>query len=305
MKNLQKLSTEELEREARRRGIKSVEELTASDDFMFGALMRRESLCAGVIERLLGIRPAKITYPEIQKTIRPFYGSKGIRLDVLAEDEEGIYNLEIQTSDFASLPLRVRYYQSLLDTDSLMKGEKYSTLRRSFIIFICTGDPFGRGLPVYTFENTCREDFSLGLGDKTVKMFYNVTAWESDKDGERASLLRYMQSGVPTTPFTARLHKELRAIKDENTFRREYMMRNIDIEDAIDRGIAQGMAKGMAQGITKGMALGMEQNLRSNILGLNRNNVPIGIIASSVGRTQAEVEEIIRNGTKDSQSRFL
>ena len=43
------------------------------------------------------------------------------------------------------------------------------------------------------------------------------------------------------------------------------------------------------------MIRGAEKNMRQNILGLNRNNVPVSIIASSLGKTQAEVEEIIRS----------
>ena len=63
---------------------KPVDELTFADDYLFGALMHQKDVCAGVIERLLNMQPMQITYPEIQKTISPFYDSKGIRLDVLA-----------------------------------------------------------------------------------------------------------------------------------------------------------------------------------------------------------------------------
>ena len=47
---------------------------------------------------------------------------------------------------------RTRYYQSMIDIDSLLKGAVYSELKESYVIFICTSDPFESGLPVYTFE---------------------------------------------------------------------------------------------------------------------------------------------------------
>ena len=89
LSELERLETAELERECRRLRVrfKPVEELTFADDFLFGALMYRREVCKGVIERLLGIRAGKITYPELQKVINPFYDSKGIRLDVLAVTE--------------------------------------------------------------------------------------------------------------------------------------------------------------------------------------------------------------------------
>ena len=68
-------------------------------------------------------------------------GSKGIRLDVYVEDEAGtVYNVEIQTTDKKNLPKRLRYYQGMIDLNILNRGEDYASLRRSFVIFICTLD---------------------------------------------------------------------------------------------------------------------------------------------------------------------
>ena len=38
---------------------------------------------------------------------------------------------------------RTRYYQSLIDIDQLEKNMDYRKLKESYIIFICTFDPFG------------------------------------------------------------------------------------------------------------------------------------------------------------------
>ena len=61
---------------------KPVDELTFTDDGMFQAVMHDPEICAEVVERLLHIKVNRIDYPELEKTIAPYYSSKGIRLDV-------------------------------------------------------------------------------------------------------------------------------------------------------------------------------------------------------------------------------
>ena len=137
---------------------KAIEDLTITDDFMFGAVMRNPNLCKPLLELVLGVKIRKIEYPELQKVIDARYGSKAVRLDVYVEDEAGtVYDVEIQTTRKKHLPKRMRYYQGIIDLNILEKGDDYSALRKSFVIFICTYDPFGKGRWIYTFENRCRE----------------------------------------------------------------------------------------------------------------------------------------------------
>ena len=171
---------------------KSVDELTFIDDFMSGTIMKNKPICKGVLERLLHIKVGKIEYPSLQKTIAPFYESKGIRLDVYVAEPSRVFDIEIQTSILPDLPKRTRYYQSLMDVDNLLRGQSYAELKESYVIFICTQDPFDKGLPVYTFENACREESGLFLKDKTAKVFYNASAYGKEKDDELHALLRYL-----------------------------------------------------------------------------------------------------------------
>ena len=61
-----------------------------------------------------------------------------------------------------------------MDVDNLLRGQSYANLKESYVIFICTQDPFGVGLPVYTFRSVCGEDGSILLDDKSVKVFYFI-----------------------------------------------------------------------------------------------------------------------------------
>jgi hypothetical protein len=59
---------------------KPVNQLVFSDDFMFGAVMQEPDICKGVLELLLQVKIDRIVYPELQKSISPFYSKKGVRL---------------------------------------------------------------------------------------------------------------------------------------------------------------------------------------------------------------------------------
>ena len=204
---------------------KPIESLTIIDDFMFGAVMSDPSLCKPLLERILNIRIERIEYPALQKVIHQRYGSKSVRLDVYAADEAGtVYNVEIQTTDRKNLPKRMRYYQGLIDLNILNRGEDYKALRKSFVIFICTYDPFGQGRWVYTFDNRCREDPALSLGDEAVKIVLNTRGHVGEISEELKNLLRYMDGCLPEDDYTRRLDSTVAEVRRDEKWRREYMV---------------------------------------------------------------------------------
>ena len=207
--------------------VKPIEELTIVDDFMFGAVMRNPKYCKPLLEMILGVKIREIKYPELQKTIDARYGSKSIRLDVYVEDEAGtVYNVEIQTTDKKNLPKRTRYYQGIIDLHILEKGEDYTALRKSFVIFICTYDPFGKGRWVYTFENLCREDTNITLGDDATKIVLNTKGYVGEISDELKALLRYMDGFAPENDYTRELDRTVTAVRNDKEWRREYMVLN-------------------------------------------------------------------------------
>ena len=140
--------------------IKEWEELTICDNFLFQKVMQNKRICKRLIEKLLGIKVKNITYPESEKSIDVSATQKSVRLDLYVETDEGvILDIEMQTTDSADseLPKRTRYYQSMIDLDVLSKGKDYEELKQSYVIFICTFDPFGHGRKQYTFSYRCQE----------------------------------------------------------------------------------------------------------------------------------------------------
>ena len=279
---------------------KSVEELTFTDDFMFGTIMKHKPVCKGVLERLLHIKVGKIEYPSLQKTIAPFYESKGIRLDVYVAESSRVFDIEIQTSVPPDLPKRTRYYQSLMDVDCLLRGQNYAELKDSYVLFICTQDPFNKGLPIYTFENTCREESGLFLDDRTTKVFYNASAYGKEKDDELHALLRYLCKKQATSNFTQTIDGLVESTKNNENFRSVYMSLNIHRDDLLRQGSLIGEKIGFERGVVAGMSKGRRQGFsdgsRRKALedagNLKRLGVSIDIITQATGLSKQEVENI-------------
>ena len=279
---------------------KPVEELTFTDDFMFGTVMKNKGICKGVLERLLHIKVGKIEYPSLQKTIAPFYESKGIRLDVYVSDSERVFDIEIQTSLPPFLPKRTRYYQSLMDVDNLLRGQSYADLKESYVIFICTQDPFGRGLPVYTFHNVCSEDDGIFLDDKSYKVFYNVGAYGKEDEPELSALLEYLCERRATSGFTQHIDALVEKAKRNEKFRSWYMSLNIH-EDDLRReslqlgekiGFERGVAAGIRRGRRDGIAAGSYQKARETAKLMAERKYPLSEIHLMTGLSEAEIEKL-------------
>lgn len=223
--------------------------LGISNDFLFGKVMQDPILCKGLLQRILpDLKISGIKYPELQKTVRPDAEAKSIRLDLYVEDDENtMYTVEMQASDTGELPKRSRYYQSLMDLQVLDRGQTYRKLNRSFIIFICLKDVFGRGRHIYTFENLCREDTDISMGDETTKIFLNADSEMDDVGGELKEFLNYAAGKSADGAFVRELDKAVEKAKQNREWRREYMtlmMRDqVNIEKGIEQGIEQGIER--------------------------------------------------------------
>lgn len=219
---------------------KSVDELSFTDNGMFQEVLREPQICTEFVERLLKIKIGHIEYPELEKVIEPFYTSKGVRLDVYLKDENKVIDVELQSYPQEALGKRTRYYQSMIDIDSLMKGQDYTELKESYVLFICKNDPFipsnskDVGLPCYTFRNTCIENPSVNLNDKSVKVIYNASAYSKERDERVRSLLHFISTNEPgKDDFAKRLSLLVEKIKENDKFRRIYAAMNLYDRDLI------------------------------------------------------------------------
>lgn len=203
---------------------KSFEQQTIKDDFMFGAVMRDPKKCKPLLEHILGEKIKEIKYPELQKVIDNTMEAKSVRLDVYVEDTENtVYNIEIQTTDKKNLPKRMRYYQGMIDLNIISKGKDYKQLKKSYIIFICDYDEYGKGRHIYTFENICLEDESIHFGDDTVKIVLNTKGTADDVSEELKNVLHYIGGEEPKGKLAKELDEGVENVKKSEEWRRAYM----------------------------------------------------------------------------------
>lgn len=221
------------------------EDLGISNDFMFGKVMQNPQLCKKLLQRIFpDMEIERIEYPQLQKEIKPDADAKSIRLDVYVKDNKNtVYNIEMQAVDTRELPKRSRYYQSLLDLQLLDKGQTYRKLNRSFIIFICLEDIFGKGRHIYTFENICQEDVSITMGDETAKIFLNADSCMDDVSRQLRAFLDYVAGKKVQDDFVQELEKAVKEAKRNREWRREYMTLLMRDQLNIEQGIEQGEKK--------------------------------------------------------------
>ena len=224
--------------------LKQWENAGFTDDFIFFAVMHNRSLCKEMIERLLDIKIDKIEYPKLQHTIKTSQRSKGVRLDVYLKGSNKVFNLEMQTANSKSLAKRTRYYQSIIDVDMLDKGCDYNELPELYILFICTDDPFDKGLPVYTFNRQCEENDELKLDDETHIIFYNAKAYMREKNEKIREILEYIDTGKAKADFTERIQAKVDKAKKKDSIRSKYMTLELKYRDKLMQGREEGRAEG-------------------------------------------------------------
>ncbi|MBP5569212.1 MAG: Rpn family recombination-promoting nuclease/putative transposase [Treponema sp.] len=227
---------------------KKWENATLANNFIFYKVMREyPNACKHLIEMLLKIKIGKMVFLQ-EEYINLDNEGKAIRLDVFVKDKNRLIDVEIQLKDTKELPERARYYQGLMDLDSLGKGESYKKLKDSHVIFICMENIFSaqkKDLPVYTFENMCREDNSVKLNDRTYKHFFIApTCAKMIEDEEIRSFFEFLITNNPADNYTSELDSYVTYAKKNMQWRMEFMtwerMETYKYEEGFEDGEQNG-----------------------------------------------------------------
>ena len=237
--------------------------LTLANNFIFCKVLEENpDVCKELLEMLLDIKIDRIEQPKSEQTFKTDFDSRGIRLDVYVKDGTGrCFDIEIQTSNYMRLEKRARYYQGLMDVDSIQFGQEYSALKDSYVIFLCLGDAFGHRLPVYTFRYRAEEDKNILMNDGTVNIFFNATMYDKMQSENLRSFFKYLCGKNSDDNFTDRLSALVERVKMNAQWRHRYMTIEQEIKLQVEartnerlNELAQDIAKDMAQGMAKDMA---------------------------------------------------
>ena len=251
------------------------EKATIANNFIFYKVMRNHpDVCKELLEILLEM---EIDHIEMhgEEIIETDFDSKSIRLDVYAKDNKQAFNIEMQAADTKELPERARYYQGVIDVDSLNAGQPYKELKDSYVIFICIPDIFGKGLACYTFENLCREDNSVQLKDRALKYFFIAKNCNKVLNERQKAFLELVTGKKARDQFTRRIEHLAEEAKHNTQWRKLFMnwerQRTYDIER------------------------GKEEKAIEDAKSFYANGASIELIAKSLKMTEEQIKEIVKD----------
>ena len=223
---------------------KKWQDLTITDDYMFKQVMKHPRICKRLIEAVLKIKVRDIRYMEDEKSFKNSYVGKGIRLDVYVEDADNSrFLLEMQVRDYGAeeIAKRSRYYQATIDFDFLLAGQPYKKLGEAYIIFFCPFSLFGGDRRMYTFENTCREEKTLTLGDGMTKVFLSSAGQKTDDLApDVAAFLDYMNGYLDNNDFVQDIDNEIRQMKADGAKEAGYMTYQMKLDEEREEGREEG-----------------------------------------------------------------
>lgn len=229
-------------KENTKREIKKYEELTFSDDFMFGKVLYNNiDICKELLELILNKKICELRYSELQKNVNITYEGKSVRFDVYTENDDTAYDIEMQVTKKEDLPKRCRYYHGMMDLNLIEKGELYSKLKCTYVIFICNYN-LGKDMTnaVFSYQNRCDQEPDRVLGDDSHTILIN-TYGNCNNNTKMAALLKYIRTGIveeSENNFVARIHEMVCKARSHEEWRLEYMTLQMRDQENIARGDA-------------------------------------------------------------------
>ena len=225
---------------------------------------------------------------ETQKTLKLEADAHGVRFDAFVESSKLWADIEMQTSDGLELDKRARYYHANIDLDFLEQGKHYEELKPSYVIFICTEDPFDRDEAVYFFRSWDVEK-GLPIEDLSYKIILNIACSPEKVPEKLKAFYEYLndpkksQASELTRLIDARVRKF-----NSGDWRRKYMT----FEQMLNERGRESEAIGFEKGRSEGEAIGAAQEKREIAKSMKEEGIAKEVIEKITGLSAEEVEEL-------------
>ena len=263
------------------------ESLGIANDFIFGKVMQDEELCAELLHRILpGLDIDRVEFPEKQKTISEGLSIRSVRLDIFTRtfstlDEKTLHDLEMETRNRSWLPRRTRGYHIQVGMNAMEREQMktYKDLPETYVIFICTFDPFDEGRHVYSFTNRCAENPKLELNDGAHTIFLNAYGTLDDVSPKLKAFLDFVKGIVSEDPFVRELEVRVREAKQRPDWRREFMTLSMWEQEKFDEGRSEGIDIGRAEGLSQGRNEGRSETLNAAEAFMKAKGLPMELIS--------------------------
>lgn len=218
------------------------------DDFMKRCLKNNIPAVECILRIIMEQPDLHVLSVTIEDTIPSLLGHE-IRMDVHAVDSAGTeYDIEVQRSDKGAGARRARFNSSLLDLNSLKKGNTYDQLPESYVIFITENDIFKAGLARYHI-NRIIEELSRPFNDGEHIIYVNGDYRGSDDIGK---LMNDFRSSKVDDMILEPLKETVNRYKNNP---REVAAMCADLEKWSMDERSEGRAEGRAEGRTEGAEL--------------------------------------------------
>lgn len=150
--------------------------------------------------------------------------------------------------------------------DQLERSMDYRHLKESYVIFICTFDPFNHDSLIYTVKQNFLERPDKSYDDNTRKVFYNLNASELKREDSRlGTFLRYLITNDPEDVFTKQISKEVESVKHSTKWRKEYMTVGEWIREEVEKEVAIEIDKRVATEVDKRVASEVDKRVANEV----------------------------------------
>ena len=227
---------------------KIIASLTLMDDLFMQVVLEEQACTEYILQTILDKSSLKLMEQRLQKRLPNLHG-RALVLDCLCTDEKGLlYNIEVQNSSAGAIPKRARYHAALMDTHTLKKGEKFSKLPESYVIFITDKDVLGEGEQLYRIERVIRKSGNL-FKDGSHILYFNTARQDDNALGK---LAKDLKEANPQEIQSDVLSHKVASLKEGKLDREGEKKMNVLLEKYRKKAVEEGIEKGIEQGIQQG-----------------------------------------------------
>ena len=208
---------------------KIIASLTLMDDLFMQVVLEEQACTEYILQTILDKSSLKLKE------------QRALVLDCLCTDDKGLlYNIEVQNSSAGAIPKRARYHAALMDTHTFKKGEKFSKLPESYVIFIKDKDVLGEGEQLYQIERVLRKSGNL-FKDGSHILYFNTA---SQDDNALGKLARDFKEANPKEIQSEILSHRVASLKEGKLDREGEKKMNVLLEKYRKKAVEEGMEKG-------------------------------------------------------------
>ena len=285
--------------------------IALENDHMFSSVMQKEDAAVKILQTIFPEHEIdRVEYldgfdsmdPVKEQTVQKFIqvnpAMKSIRLDLYFKNSNKVYNIEMQRSNDEDIAHRARYYSSIIDANLIEQGTTYDKLLDSYVIFLCTTDPFKKGNYIYKFKSMCENEKDLCENNGRYNIYLNTKGTKGDISLDLEVLFEYINGG--TSAIGKKTNNELVNLIDSyvvefnksDTWRKGYMTLELLMQDNYKSGLAKGLAEGEKRGEKKAQAQAKKKEAQI-VKNLYSKKIPLETIAECTQLSLAEVNKIL------------